>query len=227
MSSAVEQILPYERDAFLWLNNSHTDFWDVFMMTYSGKVLWIPLCIVLLVSLFYKTRWQQAVLFIVCFAILVTLCDQISASLIKPYFHRFRPTHHPDFMDYVQTVNNYRGGRFGFVSSHATNGFGVATFIALVYRYRWLTWSVFLWAAVNSYSRIYLGVHFISDIAGGMLLGALLGFLVYLLYQYSRQKILKDSPESLQKPVYSSMHGNIIAATIAITIAFDAVYSLF
>lgn len=223
----VEKTLPYERDMFLWLNESHSDFWDVFMMTYSGKILWIPLCIVILISLFYKTKWTYAVLFIVCFAILVTLCDQLSAGVIKPFFSRLRPSHHPDFRDYVQIVNNYRGGRFGFISAHAANSFGAATFISLIYRYKWLTLSVFLWALINSYSRIYLGVHFISDIIGGMMLGTILGFLVYLLFQYGRVKIIKQTLPETSKPVYSTKHGNIIITAIVITVIVNIGYSLF
>jgi undecaprenyl-diphosphatase len=164
----------------------------------------------------------------VSFAILVTLCDQISASIIKPCFARLRPTHHPDFMNLVQTVNGYRGGRYGFVSSHAANGFGAATFMALVYRYKWVTASVFLWALVSSYSRIYLGVHFISDILGGMALGVVLGVAVYYLcYRNGRMKILKESPMLLRQPVYDHKHGNIIVFSIAATIAVDFFYSIF
>jgi undecaprenyl-diphosphatase len=227
-----EETLPYERDLFLWLNGQHSDFWDVFMMTYSGQthpkgILWYPLCIILIASLFYKTKWQRAVLFIICFAILITLCDQVSAGIIKPLFARFRPTHHPDFENVVQIVDGYRGGRYGFVSSHAANGFGVAMFMSLVYRYRWLTASVFMWTFVFSYSRIYLGVHFITDILGGMFLGLVIGWLVYLLFRYGRKKILKESPATLQKPIYTTTHGNIITAAIVITIVVNIFYSAF
>jgi len=221
-----EVILPYERDSFLWLNEHHSDFWDVFMTVYSGKLLWIPLVLALLFATFYKTKWQNAILFILCFVLLATLCDQISASVVKPFFSRLRPTHHPDFMDYVKTVNNYRGGRFGFISSHATNGFGVATFVSLIYKQRRLTISLIAWALVSCYSRIYLGVHFISDIVGGIILGSILGFLCYLLFQYLRAVLLKPRLKELAASVYTKTHANILLITLGLTILFDVAYSL-
>lgn len=220
-----EYVLPHERDMFLWLNEHHTDFWDTFMTVYSGKALWIPLATVLLFCTFYKTKWQNAVLFILCFVLLATLCDQISASIVKPFFSRLRPTHHPDFMNYVLTVDNYRGGRFGFVSSHATNGFGVAVFVSLIYRYRWLTAALLSWALVSCYSRIYLGVHFLSDIMGGIVLGSIIGFLCYLLYQYLRAVILRPRLKELTSPVYKRVHANILLITLGVTVLFNIAYA--
>jgi len=227
MDGIAEKTLPYENDLFLWMNNHHNEFWDTFMMTYSGKVIWIPLSVVLLITLFYKTKWRNAVLIILCFILLATLCDQISAGVIKPFFSRFRPTHHPDFMYKVLVVDGYRGGRYGFISAHAANGFGAATFLALIFRYRWFTVALFSWALVTCYSRIYLGVHFISDVVGGMMLGSILGFLIYLLHQYCRVRILKLSLEELLIPPYKKMHANIIMTVLGATVLIITIYSLY
>jgi len=107
------------------------------------------------------------------------VCDQVASSFFKPLFERFRPTHHPDFKEMVDIVNGYRGGRYGFISSHATNSFGLAVFISLLFRHRRVTISVVCWALLNSYTRIYLGVHFISDILAGIIVGTILAFLLY------------------------------------------------
>lgn len=221
----VENILPYERDLFLWLNNSHNVFWDSFMWIYSNKMTWIPLAIVALVLFTYRTKYKYSILFIICIALVFTLCDQLSANLIKPIFGRFRPTHHPDFEKWVLIVNDYRGGRYGFISAHAANGFGIAMFMSLVFKYRWLTFTLFSWALLTCYSRIYLGVHFISDIIGGMLLGLLVGYLVYILLQFCRKWILKQTEEQLKYSIYPVLRAKILCVTIAILVATIVVIS--
>lgn len=217
-TSIVEQMLPYERVAFLWLNESHNVFWDTFMWIYSGKAIWIPLALVALFVFVYKKPWKQALLFVLCFILLATLCDQISASIIKPIFERLRPTHHPDFSNLVVTVNNYRGGRFGFVSAHSANGFGVATFLTLVFRYRTFTIAIFSWALLTAYSRIYLGVHFITDVLGGMILGVLVGLFVYFVFQFGRKILLKQTKEELRQKAYNKPVANTIIFTILILV---------
>lgn len=214
----VEQMLPYERSLFLWLNDSHNVFFDSFMWIYSEKFTWIPLAVVALGVFTYKVKWQYAVLFVLCLILLGTLCDQLSAGLIKSYFERYRPTHHPDYENIVRTLNNYRGGRYGFISAHATNGFGIATFLSLVFRYKRFTIIMFTWAAISAYSRIYLGVHFISDVVGGMLLGILLGVLIYMLFIYCRKRILKQKDEELRTRFYPVWRAKVLYSMVIILV---------
>ena len=218
-NSIVEQMLPYERVAFLWLNEGHNVFWDTFMWIYSGKIVWVPLVITALIVFIYKKPWKQALLFVLCFVLLATLCDQISASIIKPFFERLRPTHHPDFEKLVLVVNDYRGGRFGFISAHSANGFGVATFLSLVFRYRAFTITIFSWATLTAYSRIYLGVHFITDVLGGMLLGFAVGFLVYYIFQFGRKKILNLPVSEVNLPAYNHNVAKILMLAILVLVS--------
>ena len=92
----------------------------------------------------------------------------------------------------VDVVDGYRGGRYGFISSHAANTFGVCMFLSLLLRNRWMTFSLVLWAALCSYSRIYLGVHYPGDIFFGTLWGLVSGALCYLLYAYLQRKIVPE-----------------------------------
>lgn len=156
----VEKILVYERDLFFMLNGSDSPFLDRFMWLYSGKAVWLPLAFFILVILLYKKKWRESILILLAIVLVITLCDQFASHVCKPIFTRFRPTHHPDFMDQVKTVFDYRGGRYGFISSHAANAFGFATFMSLLFRYRLFTWTIFLWAALTAYTRVYLGVPF-------------------------------------------------------------------
>lgn len=226
MNDTVEAILPFEREFFLWLNNSHSPFWDSFMWIFTGKVIWIPLVLVILFLIVYKQKWQHSVLLILAIVLVATLCDQIAASIVKPLFERYRPTHHPDFKNFVSILHNYRGGRYGFVSNHAANAFGVSCFLMLVFKYRPLTICVFLWAIVNSYSRIYIGVHFVSDIIGGAILGATIGISVFCLYQYIRKKLFKMTKEELMKPILPKEKAKVIIFTNIILVLTIVIISI-
>jgi len=223
--SLVEKILPYERNLFLWLNDHHTAYWDTFMWIYSGKMIWIPLAVAGLIVFVYKIKWKEALVLLICASLIGLICDFFSAQVIKPYFERFRPTHHPDFQTLVETVRNYRGGRYGFISNHAANGFGIVAFTSLLFRYRYLTMTMILWATTTAYSRIYLGVHFISDVVGGAIWGTIAGFIVYYIYLTSRRYILKVPKEELKVPVYSKDRAKILIGVVFATIVVIAIYS--
>lgn len=110
---------------------------------------------------------------------LITISDQLSL-FAKFHFERPRPSHHPALEGMVHIVNGYRGGDYGFFSGHATNSFALATFLTVLLGkfYRVLPPLVFIWAALVSYSRIYLGVHFPGDILTGWIVGIIIGLIV-------------------------------------------------
>ena len=118
-------------------------------------------------------------------ALCITGTDVISARIIKPGVQRFRPSHSIELRDEVHLVTPpgqdqpYRGGRFGFVSSHAANYTGIALYFGLLLGGGAWLWVLLGWAAIIGYSRMYLGVHFPLDIAGGMLLGAFIGYVMW------------------------------------------------
>ena len=162
---------------------------------------------------------------VVAVGLLVLFCDQLSSGIAKPLFHRFRPTHQPDFQDAVHTVFNYRGGRYGFFSGHATNSFGFATLIALMFRNKILTTAMYIFAFVMAYSRIYLGVHFISDVVVGMLVGILVGIFIYRLYIAGRKYWLKIPSENLQKTIYSKKESNFLTGIYVIMIVIILIFN--
>ena len=217
----LEQELNYERNVFLLLNGGHSMFENQFFWLVSGKIFWIPVAIVFLAVLFYKSKenWKEPLLVLLAIAVVVALCDQFASSLCKPLFSRFRPTHHPEFMYDVQTVFDYRGGRYGFISSHAANAFGFAMLTALIFRYQVYTLAIFFWATLNSYSRIYLGVHFISDIVVAMPVGMVFGWLVYKIYIFVRNKWINNHIPQIEEDDshYPRKRLNIIIYSLVLT----------
>lgn len=225
--SFVERLLPIERDYFLWLNHQRSAFLDTFMSVYSDKFTWIPLSLLLLAVLCYKVEWRKICLFILCGIIIGLMCDMVAAELIKPFFGRLRPSHHPDFKDVVDVVLERRGGRFGFISNHAANGFGIATFTSLLFRYRYYTLSIFAWVFVTAYSRIYLGVHFITDVIGGFIWGTTVGLLVFMLFAYLYKKTFKVTLRRLDAPLLSKRRAHVIMLGILVTVIYACVRGLF
>jgi undecaprenyl-diphosphatase len=174
-------LLELDSHLLLLLNYFHTEFWDNFFWIVSSIQIWIPFYM-MIIHVMIKGQKVQSWISILSLILLVVLCDQISTEVFKHGFERLRPTHDPLLKDFVKTVNNYRGGQFGFVSSHATNTMGLAVFSSLLFRNKAYSIFMVLWAILVGYSRIYLGVHFPGDIIGGMLLGTIIAYLLYKAY---------------------------------------------
>lgn len=222
----LEKELAFERDAFFFLNGSDSSYLDNFMWLYSGKVVWLPLAVFIMTVLIYKKNWREYLLIFLSIALVITLCDQFASNVCKPFFSRLRPTHHPDFMDQVKIVFDYRGGKYGFISSHAANAFGFATFMSLLFRYKFFTCSIFTWSILTAYTRIYLGVHFISDIICGMLTGLFLGYLVYIVYRYIRKKVkIETCTKSSTRLIYSLNNKRLITYSIWISIILLIIFT--
>src|SRR5690554_4136828 len=225
MRDAIDSLLPLERDLFFALNGSDSQFLDNAMWTLSGRFIWIPLFLFILFIFFYKTSRKGAFIVSLFFILVFVLSDQISSSLFKLLFERFRPTHHPDFMYLVDTVNNYRGGRFGFISGHATNAFGLSVFLSLIFKNRLVTLSTLLWTTLNSYTRIYLGVHFISDIIAGALVGTILALILYWFYSLLYTPPLARLIHSDERPFYSQKRSRSLSYFILIYIVLLMIFS--
>ena len=114
---------------------------------------------------------------------------------------------------------------YGFISSHAANAFGFATLMALIFRNKLFGWTIFFWAILTSYTRIYLGVHFITDIIPGALSGLLFGYLVYLLYHYIRPKLIPADSWVCPEAIYSDTRKRWITYAIWFTILLIALFN--
>ncbi|WP_288155471.1 phosphatase PAP2 family protein [Phocaeicola sartorii] len=188
----LDEWIEIDQQLLLRLNGSASLFCDNLMGGITTTVAWIPVAVILFYVLVKNNSMREVWLIVLFLALSILLADQFSSSFCKPYFARFRPAQDPLLMYMVDVVDGYRGGRYGFISSHAANTFAVCIFLALLIRNGWITFSLVLWATLCSYSRIYLGVHYPGDILFGGLWGLLTGFLVYMACAYLLRKISQN-----------------------------------
>lgn len=182
MVSFLQYLIEADTDFFLQVNSWHSPFWDVFMPLYSDKYVWVYFYASLLYVIIRNYSLKTTLLWLIAVVVLITFCDQFTASVIRPMVARLRPSN-PDnpLSDMVHVVNGYRGGNYSFPSAHAANSWGLAIFMTLLFRRMWISCTVVLWAVVTCYSRLYLGVHYFGDLLVGMLIGIFFAFLVYFL----------------------------------------------
>lgn len=104
--------------------------------------------------------------------VMIICTDQLSSHVLKPLIARPRPCHE---INGIAVVDHVRllvtcGSGYSYPSSHAVNNFGLAVLLGYYYR-RW-KWLFLVYAFLMALSRVVVGVHFPSDVAGGGIIGA-------------------------------------------------------
>jgi len=184
----IDILASFDTWLFLLLNGLYFENVDPIMVWISQKFTWIPLYIFLIILIIRKHQLKSMLIIFPFIVLLITLSDQISVHLFKNIFERLRPCHNIELKDLVHLVGNC-GGQYGFLSSHASNTFALATFLILLMRQRTYLYTLIFWAGIVSYSRIYLGVHYPSDIIAGACLGIIIGGLTWKLLQEVNKKV--------------------------------------
>ena len=181
----LEQLLHIDTEILLAINGWHAPWADLLMWIISAKATWIPLYLLLIGLLVWRyskpamtnVKWLQkvpaCVVMIVVIGLAVGAADFIASGILKDWVARPRPTRVPELEGMLHLVNGYKSGQYGFVSSHAANTMAVALLFSLIWRNKIATVGLMLWVAANCYSRMYLGVHYPTDILGGLIVGSL------------------------------------------------------
>ena len=207
----IDYLNDIDTEVLLAINGLHGTFQDAFWWLISAKWASVLLVLAFVWILLHQNR-RHALLTMAMLVLAFVLADQISSGLIKHLVERLRPSQDPSLDNMIHIVNNYRGGKFGFVSSHAANSFAAATLIALVMRHKAVTFSLFTWAVLQCYSRVYLGVHYPGDILGGMVVGILVGCLVWRLMRWLQRRF------NISSGHYGRPDAVVMASSFAVTI---------
>lgn len=188
----MEYLKTIDTELFLFLNGIHNAFFDPITYWLSNILIWVPMYLLIIFFMIrhYKMRGVLMLLFI---GITIALCDQTTSHLLKNLVQRLRPSHEPTLEGLIYLSKAGPGGLYGFVSSHAANCFGLATFIYFTFdnHFKPLKYWLIVWAILVSYSRIYNGVHYPGDVLVGSFIGIAYGFLMAKAYFYTDAYLLK------------------------------------
>lgn len=187
----MESLEALDRSAFLAINGWHAPWADQPMLLVSEMLTWFPLYLFFMFLIQRRFGWNGLWWSIPVIGLMVLCSDKGSVLLFKENVQRLRPCHEPSLVGLVHLVKEGCGGLYGFVSSHASNHFAIALFMIGVTggTPRWAIPALLVWAALISYSRVYLGVHYPGDVLVGGLYGSAIGTIFAVLYR----KVLRSS----------------------------------
>ena len=187
----IDQLLEYDTELFLFLNNLGSESWDQLWLLITDKLTFIPLYALLLFLIYKKFGLKSLLVIAVVIALMITFTDQL-ANVFKRNFERPRPCGEAGLIDKIRFIA-VRCGKYGFFSGHSSNSMAAAVFAGLMLRpyYKNLIFILLFWSAIVAYSRIYVGVHYPLDIVCGLIFGAISGFLFFKLALILVKRIIK------------------------------------
>lgn len=180
----METLLEWDYLLFELINGTSHSFFDAIAVYWRDKIFWIPFYMAILLFLWKHFSAKKVGMIVLGAILVVVLSDQISSGVIKPLVKRDRPCKNPDLAQDIHLIVACGSGK-SFVSSHATNHFAIAIYLALLLKILLPAALPLLlfWAASISYCQVYVGVHYPSDVFAGAILGLLIGSFVFWLLQ--------------------------------------------
>lgn len=177
----LEKIIDLDKKLFVLLNGMGSETYDILWLIITKQLYWAPFFLFVFYLFQKKLGWKNFIYYILFMAILILICDQ-SANFFKDHFQRLRPCNDPEIKGIIRVVKTSFSK--SFFSGHATNSMATCVFTYLIlkehYKHIYL---LFLFPLIFAYSRIYLGLHFPTDILTGYIFGATFGFVFFKIYQ--------------------------------------------
>lgn len=183
------QVYPthWDWELMIYLNNLSPEELDAFWSLITHTKFWIPFYVLLLLLFFYRTEIKKGLfrMFLLVVAVGVT---HLFTELTKSVVGRLRPNETLELMNSIKVL--YQPSNFSFFSGHASTSFAATVFIYLVLKSKFKALGfIFIWPVLFSLSRIFVGVHFPSDVFVGAFIGLVFGVLFSKLLAFSEEKL--------------------------------------
>lgn len=199
----------------LLINGLHNEYWDGVVMATTYRFTWIPLYVVMAYCIMRSEGWKNGLLAVIGIALTIVIADQAGAGIIRPLAERLRPTAIDNpLSQHLHIVDGYRGGRYGMPSCHAANTVGLVAFLALRYRHTPFILMMSVWAMIQMYTRLYLGVHYPTDILAGIGVGLFAALVSHCLWHLAYRRLNGEAPRrerlSPAMPVFVVMAAYVV-----------------
>lgn len=218
-----------DKTLLMVFNGSHCPFVDRLAVTLTCGYMWIPLYIALLLLVINNHKTMAQISLVIGMALLaIVLSEGMADLIVKPLVARLRPIHDTLMQDRVQVVNNYRVEGYSFFSAHASNTMAVAVFFSLLVKDRLFACTLITWALVNCWTRLYLGVHYPSDIIVGVVWGSVSGLFAYTMYNKVKdtRRLSVSDNAATSDMAYRRSDINRVICVMALLVIFAIIFSL-
>lgn len=218
-----------DKTLLMVFNGSHCPFVDRLAVTLTCGYMWIPLYIALLLLVINNHKTVVQISLVISMALLaIVLSEGMADLIVKPLVARLRPIHDTLMQDSVQVVNNYRAEGYSFFSAHASNTMAVAVFFSLLVKDRLFACTLITWALVNCWTRLYLGVHYPSDIIVGVVWGSVSGLFAYTMYNKVKdtRSVRASDDAATTDMAYRRSDINTVICVMALLVIFAIIFSL-
>lgn len=220
----MQTLTDIDRSVLAFFNGSDSMFVDNLAVILTSGLTWIPLYLSLLyVVIKNNDTMKQIMLVVGCVILSIILSDGMADFIVKPMVERLRPSNDPFIKYTVNVVNDMRGCSYSFFSAHASNTFCVAMFFSLLVRNKVFVITMVSWSLVNCWTRMYLGLHYPSDILAGLVWGGISGSLAYYVYIKSYLHIYKDFnyiSSRYTSTGYNRFDADIVLLVLILTLLF-------
>lgn len=191
----MEDIISYDKQLLVYLNNLGSESFDGVWLLITNQFYLAPIFLFIFYLLWKKIGWKNLWIVLLFIALIIMVCDQ-TTNLFKYTFQRLRPVNDLEIKESLRILISRKS--FSFFSGHASNSMATTLFMFLIFRkYYKYAFLLFLFPLIFAYSRIYLGLHFPTDILTGYFVGAIVGSFFYFIYKKANSEVLEQKKSTI------------------------------